>query len=409
MKFLAVVLSSSMLVACGGGGESSTPTNLTVTGTAAIGLPIAGAAVAAKCNVGTGTATTLPDGSYTLTVTGGQMPCILQITNPGIKLHSVAQSAGTTNITPLTDLITAILGGQDPAAWYDNAKSVDIIAGITANGLSTAQDKLKTVLSTLPGKPTLPTGFNPLTSKFSAQKGDAGDDLLEIYDSSLVAAGLTQTTAIIQIAAQQPLTQVAYSLKAFSPSKLTAVFAGSAKLQSGKTTMLVDDQHAEANTDVKGNITALVAGSPFADFVSLFGNTLGQLCMNGAGSNGPTMHSRYLFLSTDAGWSEVTDVAELFGKTFTQYEDCNVYYTTTFSATGDMTQTSSGGVIDDPVPVAIVRAIYSAQGFTKDANAGYAIAKAYKRTENGVTTYAYLFNGSDISEPRDYAILGVSQ
>lgn len=131
--------------------------------------------------------------------------------------------------------------------------------------------------------------------------------------------------------------------------------------------------------------------------------------MNGAGSNGSTMHSRYLFLSTDTDWSEVTDVAELFGKTFTQYEDCDVYHTTTFSATGDLTEMSRDGVIDDPVPVAIVRALYSAQGFTKEANAEYAIAKAYKRTENGVTTYAYLFNGSDIFEPRDYAILGVSQ
>ena len=400
------------LAACGGGDTANT-----TTGVAAIGAPIVGGTVALKCASGArASATTGDDGSWGVALKSSDYPCAVRVKGGAANgqalpsaLHSVAQTTGTTNITPLTDLITAILVGENPATWYDNAKSSDMSGVITANGLSSAQDKLKTALATLPGKPTLPSGFDPLTSKFNAQKGDAGDDLLENYGRSLVAAGLTQTTAANQVVAPQPLTQAAYSIKAFSPPKLTAVFAGSAKLQSGKTTMFVNDQHAEADADVNGNITALVSGSPFTGFVSLFGNTLGQLCMSGAGSNGPTMHSKYLFVSTDAGWSEVTDVAELFGKTFTQYEDCDVYHTTTFSATGDMTNTSIDGISDTPASGVIVRALYSAQGVTKDANAGYAIAKAYKRTENGVTTYAYLFNGGDKSEPRDYAVLGVSQ
>lgn len=407
------------LAACGGGGGSDTATgnSNTTTGVAAIGAPIVGASVTLKCASGaTASATTGSDGSWGVRLKSSDYPCAVRV-NGGTAngqalpsaLHSVAQTTGTTNITPLTDLITAALAGQNPATWYDNAKGGDLSGAITTSGLSIALNNLTTALSTLPGKPALPSGFDPLTSKFKAQQGDAGDDLLESYGSALRAAGLTYTTAANQVAAQQSLTQAASSMKAFTPPKLTAVFAGSAKLQSGKTTMVVNDQHAEADVDSNGNITALASGSPFTGFVSLFGNTLGQLCLSGAGSNGQTMHSQYLFISTDAGWSEVTDVSELFGKTFTQYEDCGVYQTTTFSAEGAMTNTSIGGVSDSPTPVEIVRAVYSAQGYTKDASGGYAIAKAYKRTENGVTTYTYLFNGGDKDEPRDYAVLGVSQ
>ena len=102
----------AVLTACGGGGGSATspgtPT-ITVTGTAATGLAIAGATVTGKCKVGTGTATTLANGSFTLTVTDGQLPCVLQITNPtdGTKLHTLVSGTGSTavaNITPLTEM-----------------------------------------------------------------------------------------------------------------------------------------------------------------------------------------------------------------------------------------------------------------------------------------------------------------
>jgi hypothetical protein len=417
------VLTVAMLAACGGGGGNggsggATNGGVTTSGVAAVGAPIIGGTVDLKCSSGaTASAMTNATGNWSVTLQTSDYPCVTRVSGGkanGIDLasplHSVAQTAGTTNITPLTDLVVGILAGQSPSTWYDSAKSGDLGSAITANGMSTALDKLKVTLATLPGKPALPNGFNPLTSTFSAEKGNAGDDLLESYGSALTAAGLTQTAAASQVAAGQPLTQSADSMKGFSPPKLTAVFAGSAKLQSGKTAIVVNDQHTEADIDGNGNITALASGSSFTGYVSLFGNTLGQLCMSGAGSNDPTMHSQYLFVSTDAGWTEVTDVSELFGKTFTEYEDCGTYHTVTFSANGDQTSTSiQSGISDTPTPETTVRAVYSSQGYTKDANGHYAIAKAYKRTENGVITYAYLFNGSDEAASGDYAVLGVSQ
>lgn len=412
-----LTLGTSLLLAVaacgGGGGDTVVPTSSTTAGVAAIGAPIVGGSVELKCASGaTASATTGTDGAWTVSLKSSDYPCAARLSGgtangqPFLSaLHSVAQTSGTTNITPLTDLVTAILGGQNPATWYANAKSSDLSNVITASGLTTAVTELKTTLATLPGKPALPSGFDPLTSKFSAQKGDPGDDLLESYGSALTAAGLTQATATTKVVAKQPLTEAASSMKGFSAPKLTAVFAGSAKLQSGTTTIAVDDLHAQAEVDADGNITALASDSPFTGFISLFGNTLGQLCMSGAGSIDETMHSKYLFVSTDAGWTEVTDVTELFGKTFFEYEDCDVYYTTHFSSTGEMTSLNGS----DPIPVETVKALFSTQGFTKEGNTGYAIAKPYKRTVNGVTTYAYLFNGGDKSEPRDYARLAVSQ
>jgi len=89
MKFqrlLALTLSTAFLAACGGGGGGTAGTNgvttITLTGTAATGKAIAGATVTAKCQTGTGVATTIADGSYSLLISGGKLPCLLQITNP---------------------------------------------------------------------------------------------------------------------------------------------------------------------------------------------------------------------------------------------------------------------------------------------------------------------------------------
>ena len=129
-KFIAVALLTAFLAACGGGGGGGSPTSagtstipvsttLTVTGTAATGLAISGAIVNGKCKAGTGTATTQTDGSYNLVVTNGQLPCVLQVTNPAdnTKLHTVVTGTGSTataNITPLTEMATARVLGSEP-------------------------------------------------------------------------------------------------------------------------------------------------------------------------------------------------------------------------------------------------------------------------------------------------------
>ena len=121
------------LAACGSGSDSSddapgspspAEASLTLSGTAATGLAIAGQPVSAKCNGGDGDAMTNEDGSYTITVEGdASLPCTLRVTtHDGQVLHSLAIGTGSTaraNITPVSELIVARLAGGDPAAFFD--------------------------------------------------------------------------------------------------------------------------------------------------------------------------------------------------------------------------------------------------------------------------------------------------
>ena len=56
------------------------PSVLTLSGTAATVLAIAAAVISAKCQVGSGSATTAEDGRFQIKVTGGTLPCLLQTT-----------------------------------------------------------------------------------------------------------------------------------------------------------------------------------------------------------------------------------------------------------------------------------------------------------------------------------------
>lgn len=126
-----------LLSACGGGGSDGTPTTpaepaaLQLSGTAATGLALANAAVTVKCAVGTGTATTSASGSYTITLPGASLPCVVRVAGnaagAAVTLHSVVEAGSTTgtltqavaNVTPLTEIIVAQLTGAVPSALYD--------------------------------------------------------------------------------------------------------------------------------------------------------------------------------------------------------------------------------------------------------------------------------------------------
>ena len=58
-----------------------------------------------------------------MTISDGQLPCILRITNPvdGIKLHSVVFGIGSTanaNVTPLIEMATARVLGSEPHVFF---------------------------------------------------------------------------------------------------------------------------------------------------------------------------------------------------------------------------------------------------------------------------------------------------
>lgn len=107
------------LAACNGGGGGA---GYTITGVAASGAAVSQGLLDVKCASGSSSTVTELDGSYRVTVPGGQTPCILKATQPatGMTMHSlVEEGAAKANITPVTELILANLFGQAPREVFD--------------------------------------------------------------------------------------------------------------------------------------------------------------------------------------------------------------------------------------------------------------------------------------------------
>ena len=206
-----------VLAACGGGGGGAssdtatptpvTPASLTLSGTAATGKAVVGA-VAAICSTGTGTATSLANGSYQITVSGGVLPCIVKITDAssGAVLHSVATGSGATatvNITPLTELVLAQAAGGKAAtlfAGFDAAAQAKVGAAALAAATTSVATALQSVLSL--------TGINPFTDTLVAANGGAAgnglDQKLDVLAAGLAAAQLTVADLGAAIVANGP-------------------------------------------------------------------------------------------------------------------------------------------------------------------------------------------------------------
>ncbi|WP_239468923.1 hypothetical protein [Burkholderia sp. MS389] len=428
-KLALGVAMCAALTACGGVDSSSSDgsdsTSVNTTGTVAVGSPIVGGNVTLTCASGTtASASTGTDGTYSVTLKPADYPCVARAqsgqangTSLASALHSVAAAPGTTNITPLTDLVVGVLGNGNASA-LDSVKPSALGASITADALANAKSKLIAALATLPGKPTLPSAFDPLTSQFKAAKGDAGDNLLESYAVALSASGLTQADAASDTASGTAMTQQAYAATAFTTPGITAIRLGSSVNLDGTFAIAIADPNrgqyvAKANIDSNGNVTSFTNPGPFTAVLSVLGNRVGQLCTsNGVGSVVASHPGQYVYVSSDL--IEVTDLNELNGKTFDEYEDCVKAGKLVF-ANGTATFTDNAGHQDAP-DTNIAQALTDA-GRPDPANHSVMHAKVYKYTANGITKYAYITvnstTGADDPLTYDadtkYVTIGLSQ
>ncbi len=134
---------------CGGGGGGGSsdappaPTPQTLSGTAAIGRPLARSPVYLKDAKGAmKSAYTDEGGKFSFDVTGLTAPFILRSQDEG--LYSYAGEAGTTNLTPFTTIITGIAAGDNPQKVYDTPRSLNIDQAMQA-----LRDLLKPALKQL--------------------------------------------------------------------------------------------------------------------------------------------------------------------------------------------------------------------------------------------------------------------
>ncbi len=200
LTLATVIAGVFALSGCGGGGSTTTTSttagSVTVSGTAATGAAIAGAAVDAKCSTGTGTATTASDGSFTLAVSGGTLPCVLHLkASDGTELHSIVESGTTTaNITPVSELIVARMAGEKPQDFYDSFDATKITS-------SSVSDAKTAVLQALKDAGVDLGNTDPLHDSFqAAHDGKSGDALDGKLDE--LKTKLTQSQTSVDALAQ---------------------------------------------------------------------------------------------------------------------------------------------------------------------------------------------------------------
>lgn len=211
--FTLAALAALTLSACGGGSGNSTPTttSLAITGTAATGAAVSAGTVDVKCASGTGTATTQANGTYSVTVTNGILPCALRVTSGATVLHSVVTQPSVSdaplvaNITPLTELLVANVAGGDPSALFNSFDAM-AQARVTPTAVTSA---ISTTLLSLQGTVDL-TGVDPLGGTLVAATGstpgNAQDVLLDQLRDALQSSGTTLATLRAAVAAATPTT-----------------------------------------------------------------------------------------------------------------------------------------------------------------------------------------------------------
>ncbi|WP_354675524.1 hypothetical protein [Cupriavidus alkaliphilus] len=242
-------LAAAVLTACGGGGggdsaPTTAPPATKISGTAAVGAALGNATVQAKCAVGSGTATTAADGSFTLSIDGATRPCVLSVkTTDGTTLHSVVEAGtGTTavaNITPLTELVTASLAQGSTTAFFDQFDAA-AQAKLTSGNLTSATEAVRLVLTGVVDLTSVDPLKDPLVAANGANAGNAQDKLLDQLGDRLEASKTTLgelSSAVASnagaAAVQTALQPAASSCAGLKTGKYHVIGLGSAVAEAG--------------------------------------------------------------------------------------------------------------------------------------------------------------------------------
>jgi hypothetical protein len=305
----AMLLGSALLSACGGG-SSSAPVATTLSGTAAVGLPIVGGTIAVNCATGSPlSATTSSTGGWTVTINGQTLPCATRVTGGTVSgvanttpYHSIAVSFGTVNITPLTDLVVAQLSGADPAVWFGSP----VFTGVNAAALNTA---LSTVSTNLGLASTLGE-TNPLTTSFAPQNGVLLDDVLEALKTTLADASVNKSYAeLLAAAAAGNFSTFSGFQTAFSTIYVNlapATPSGATTCASGETLMVYDGGSSKYT---KGQGVCFTGS---ATALTFSGKTLSNPVANSTATNGNFVVNTFTDASDSYAYEVVLNSGALY-------------------------------------------------------------------------------------------------
>jgi uncharacterized repeat protein (TIGR04052 family) len=201
---VAMVLAGGVLQGCGGGGgdqvnraTAAAPTGTvtaiplvaasTLNGVVAVGHPVVGATVQARCLGGEVQANALTDsqGAYVMDLVGVSAPCLVQATGgaaAGVPItqpmHGLALSAGLAQVNPLSDIALARLWRRAPADVFLTFDGREAVPSRAA--LAEARSWLSTQLADMALEAPVTDVFN---GEFAI--GDANDQLLDALAQAL--------------------------------------------------------------------------------------------------------------------------------------------------------------------------------------------------------------------------------
>lgn len=261
--FSAAVLVTLGLAGCGGG--SSTAPSLS--GVAAVGVPIVAGTVKVTCSGGSAQTSTSSTGGWTVSVSGLTLPCAVQVSGGTVgnaanttPYHSIALTTGTVNVTPLTDLVVAQMLGTAPATWF----SSPVFSNVSASALAAALSAVNTNL----GIGGTLGSVDPLTATFLAQNGDKIDDVLEAIKAAL--ANLAKTHADLLAAAQSnnygTLSGFGASFTSSYSNLANTASAGSTTCTSGQTRFVFSANVNVSSTFSEGQSVCFTASTTTLSF-----------------------------------------------------------------------------------------------------------------------------------------------
>ena len=184
MRQILVVVITLLLTGCGGGKTSGSAT--TVSGIAATGSAVSGT-ISLKDAAGRELSVTTTDGTYAFDVSTLTPPFMLKAAWGANTMYSFATSAGTANITPLTQMVVAAAASATNLdAMYLSPTPASF--GAIATNLPAAKTNLLESL-----KPILTgasAGMDPISGRFAAN-GTGMDGLLDKITVTLVSGTIS--------------------------------------------------------------------------------------------------------------------------------------------------------------------------------------------------------------------------
>ena len=204
MRWMLLPAAAAVLVACGGGGGQSVSSPLSISGTAAMGAPLAGANVKVYDASGAmvvSDGVVQPSGSYSVTIPAGkQGPFVFVVDDGDQQYMSVLNdtSKTTVNITPLSNLLVSSLSASgNPANLV--AEIANRSTDINATNYAAKVGALRTAIApVLAAAGVTANTFDPVSSAFTAN-GVGIDKVLDVLDVTITPSTATSSNVELTV------------------------------------------------------------------------------------------------------------------------------------------------------------------------------------------------------------------